>query len=1160
MREVDYTTDQLDAVDVAKRHLDACVVAGPGSGKTTVLVEYFRRLVADVGVDPLRILAITFTEKAASNMRKKLAEAFQDDPQLRARLERAWVSTVHGFCTRLLRENAIFAGVDPEFYVADERESWRMQQDSMAKAMDGVFHDHPAGVRSLIRGLSSIDFEESVLSAYDAMRGAGVTVDQLGAFPAPAGVSVAEIEETLSALRSESLSGWSPAQKEQYESALEGAGRIVSAGNAREALRAIEEFSCNLTKCKRGTTVRNLLQQMRDLIKESRYGLITAHYQPERRLLLEILGCFDRVYRDRKRQAGALDFSDLEEFAVRLLEDHAETRVRLQEQFDHILMDEFQDTNGQQSRLLRLVRTPDRFYAVGDINQSIFGFRHAEPRGFQDYRDEVHHSGKRLVELIDNFRSRPEILSAVETITAGASGIEPRSLVAGRRFEQAKPFSVELMAITAEESVEAAWVARRILELLAAEPEFQFKDIALLVRNTESLSEFTPAFDRAGIPYLVNRGRGFYESREVNDLTHLLSVIANPRDEVSVAAVLRSPLAGVSDEALLRLKTTNENLGEMLMRLTPETAREFDAADAVRLCRFAARLHEWRKRRESVSFDRLLMAAIDDCGYPESPNLDKFLAQARAASPKMPLDEFVEELALVRASNPREPDAPPEDSANAVKVMTVHSAKGLEFPIVFLGALHKGIDPNVPVVAFSPRFGLGARWRNPAKREDKDDLFQHAIREERKVREAEESNRLLYVAMTRAEHRLVLSLSSNGRKPINWAAVVANSLQLSPDAPRDEVVAFTAPDGKLWNLRVLVTGEPVPSPITSVVSNQQLDTENAAALTPQTGQTACPTWSSHIWPTGGTGDSPGQLFRGQCTSPVAPLSVPKQGMEFVTPPAITGQQDANATVTALSQFANCPRAYYLGRYVGFEGRARTFEDAGEDLDEDIDLSAGEFGTQVHELLAGKEIPNASPEALRLAEVFRRSAVGQRAARAPHVEREFDFLMPVEDLVVRGQVDLWFEEGGELVIVDYKTDSVTAVEAHQRALDYALQLRLYALAVERVAGRPPDRAWLHFLRPNTAIQVDLAPSLLDSPEQVARDFQDAQSNMEFPLSEGEHCRRCPFFKGLCPAGYNRHRGANTSATNALANGIKIPLNARKADEGVGRGPWVRPTGE
>src|ERR1035441_2194650 len=139
-----------------------------------------------------------------------------------------------------------------------------------------------------------------------------------------------------------------------------------------------------------------------------------------------------------------------------------------------------------------------------------------------------------------------------------------------------------------------------------------------------------------------------------------------------------------------------------------------------------------------------------------------------------------------------------------------------------------------------------------------------------------------------------------------------------------------------------------------------------------------------------------------------------------------------------------------------------------------------------------------------------------APRATRVAREFDFLMALDDLVIRGQIDLWFEEGGELVVVDYKTDDVTAAEAHHRARDYQLQLRLYALALERVAGRAPDRAWLHFLRPNTLVEVDLTPSLIESPEQTVRDFQQAQSNLNFPLSEADHCQRCPFYRDLCPA--------------------------------------------
>jgi ATP-dependent exoDNAse (exonuclease V) beta subunit len=1041
---VSWTSAQLAAIDVSRRHVDACVVAGPGSGKTTVLVEYFQRLV-EAGVDPLRILAITFTEKAAGNMRAKLARTFDERPAIRAALERAWVSTVHGFCARLLRENAVFAGVDPEFQVSDERESWRMQQESMAAAMESLFAERPEDVRALIRGLSSIEFEEAVLSAYDAMRGAGVRVEELAGFAAPDGVTVRDVARTVADLRKAPLTLWNESQREQLEAAIEGAERIVSAASARGALEGIAAFACNLQKCKRGNAAYELVKKLKSEVDKARYALITEHYAPQRALLIEILRRFDRLYRERKRQAGMLDFSDLEEFTVRLLEESPETRARLQEQFEHVLMDEFQDTNGQQARLLGLIRPPGRFYAVGDINQSIFGFRHAEPQGFADYRGEVEASGGRLVELVDNFRSRAAILSAVETVVNAREGIVPRSLVAGREFDDERPVCVEAICVAPGEDEEAQWVARRTLEILRAEPQFTFQDVAVLVRNTEVLGAFTAAFDAAAIPYVVNRGRGFYDTREVNDLTQLLRVIANPRDETALAAVLRSPLAGASDEELLGLRMAGHNLGEAFLAselLPPE------------LGRFRDRLRDWRKQRERVTFDRLLLAAIDECGYrPESgargdANIDKFLAQARAAASRMSLDEFVEELALVRESNPREPDAPPEDSANAVKLMTVHSAKGLEFPIVFVAAMHKGIETNPPVVAFSRQYGLGARWRMPGAREDKDDLFQHAIRAERKQRETEESHRLLYVAMTRAEEHLCLSFS--GERAGNWAKVAIESLGLADlERARDEVVAQRAPDGKEWALRVLVADA-------GTDAGPRIESATEAAV-----------------------------------------------VELVERPAIAEQYDSGATVTSLGTFAVCPRKFWLQA----QGREQAPRGNG---------ASKEIGTEVHELLAGT-LAEGSAEATRLAEVFRRSALGKRSAAASRVEREFDFVMAVEDVVVRGQVDLWFEEVGGLTIVDYKTDAVSGPEAHQRAGDYALQVRLYAMAVERIAGRAPDRAWLHFLRPDKAVQVDLTPSLLESPEQVVRDFRAAQESGEFPMNPGRQCERCGFYKKECAGG-------------------------------------------
>jgi ATP-dependent exoDNAse (exonuclease V) beta subunit len=314
--------------------------------------------------------------------------------------------------------------------------------------------------------------------------------------------------------------------------------------------------------------------------------------------------------------------------------------------------------------------------------------------------------------------------------------------------------------------------------------------------------------------------------------------------------------------------------------------------------------------------------------------------------------------------------------------------------------------------------------------------------------------------MTRAEEHLVLSFTRSGKKLAHWAQDICNRLHLDLEQARDEILTRTAPDGSEWKLRVSVDAT-------------EVDESFGAARK------------------GGS----------------SPEGLPH---EWIARPLISDQQETNATVTAVAAFAKCPRDYYLGHYLGFEGRVRSLEVG-------ADLPAAEFGTMVHALLAGSAVPNADPKALALVEVARQSPLGRRLAQATRVEREFDFLMAVEGLVLRGQIDLWFEEGGELVIVDYKTDSVTGVEAHQRALDYTVQLRLYALAVERITGRHPDRAWLHFLRPNTAIEVDLTPSLLEAPEQIVRDFQLAQDRLDFPLREGDHCRRCPFFRDLCPAG-------------------------------------------
>jgi ATP-dependent exoDNAse (exonuclease V) beta subunit len=212
-------------------------------------------------------------------------------------------------------------------------------------------------------------------------------------------------------------------------------------------------------------------------------------------------------------------------------------------------------------------------------------------------------------------------------------------------------------------------------------------------------------------------------------------------------------------------------------------------------------------------------------------------------------------------------------------------------------------------------------------------------------------------------------------------------------------------------------------------------------------------------------------------------------------PPLTGQYDSAVAVTAIAAFHACPRRYLLSSIAAGERR----EGAGGIA----------TGLAAHRILAGETMDAA--EAAALARVFMKSNLGRRTLNASRIEREFDFLLHIDDIVLRGQIDLWFEEAGELILVDYKTDRDTST-----AEQYAVQLRLYALALKRYAGRLPDRAVLYYLRSNRAIEVGISEQELEETRRAVVAFREAQETFDFPLRAGGQCRRCEFFGNLCPA--------------------------------------------
>jgi ATP-dependent helicase/nuclease subunit A len=710
-------------------------------------------------------------------------------------------------------------------------------------------------------------------------------------------------------------------------------------------------------------------------------------------------------------------------------------------------MDELQDTNRLQWRLVRnlcganepvavergrdldltggrvgsVPLRPNRhgFFGVGDLNQSIFGFRHAEAEVFAEYREHLIAAGASIDDLRENHRSVGEILKAVSGVLDGQPGIETRPLIASRGSAANQNFgggsSVELLVGRGDdaESVEASLVAARILEL--RHEGVPLNHIAILVRTLGAAEAFERALDRFAIPFVVSGGRTFLEAREVRDVLGLLAALVNPLDEIALAGVLRGPLAGMSDEELFRMG--------------PEGWR----------AEFNERFGKLREKAGFAAPDRLLSAALDECGYvAELPdraraNVEKLFAHIRGEHRKhpRPLAELLEDLEALRATQ-SEAEAPPPEAGNVVRVMTIHAAKGLEFPVVFVSALHRQTDQSKPAIVYSPAAGLGAKWRNPVTGEGVSDCAHKRIVEEMKEKEAAEENRLLYVAMTRAKDRLILSYAEKKRVQ-GWPKLVS---AITPTKIAEQVV-----NPGDWAIDELASARP---------EDQLLD-----------------------------------------------------------PPAIVTRRDGAAAVTSVATFHDCPRKFLLASISSGARPAGDFAGGEGGL---------EFGSTVHRILAGEPVAG-STAAHELAAGFHASELGRRAARANRIEREFDFLFYLEDVVLRGQIDLWFEESGELIVVDYKTDRASIDEGsiNDEAPDaepdqlYSMQLQIYALALERYAGRAADRAVLYYLRSGTVVDVRIDEG---EAREAVRAFLNAQDSLKYPMNPGIRCRRCAFFGSLC----------------------------------------------
>jgi ATP-dependent exoDNAse (exonuclease V) beta subunit len=995
-----------------------------------VLVERFASLVAS-GIDAARILAITFTEKAATQIKDRVVKRFEREPELRRAVERAPVSTIHGLCNSILSEHAIRVGIDPQFKVMDELAAKVEQSAAMESVLDKVAAERRETFLEFAGKWKSEDVARDLLGAFPRIRGAGGVARALAQTPRydprrAARELVGELEALLSAQIKHT----------------EGTRRREAA--AREWISRMEasdllEWSARLPfdgrTGSKGDPIKDSIDSLKEKLEGVRREAIAAAQEHLIPFVRDIYSLFEQEYARRKRIGAMLDFDDLEERTAELLESEAETRRAIQERFDAILMDELQDTNPIQWRIVNLIRRPNRFFAVGDLNQSIFGFRSAEPALFREYGRSVRESGGEIDRLEENYRSRQAILDAATGVLVPVNrGVDKHRLVSGKSFPPREEPAVEILKASAD-SDDLMWLARRLRDLHGTlevgeegkRRKARFSDMAILARTTTPFAGIQAALTRFGIPFVVERGSNFFEEPVVLDLVNLLRVLHQPDDDIALFGVLRSPLFGVADEEIAKLRLEG--------RIAPAAAQD--------------RLDRLRRDTAGIPPQPALARLLDETGYLERlqrqgrADLVKFFSLLDQLEEESPgnLGAWIDRIDELR-SDAKETSAPILEAGDAVTVLSIHKSKGLEFPIVAVANLHAPAKSDTDPIAFHPAVGLGLRWRVPGdESEGVGDPILFATRELDSRRQEGEDDRLLYVAMTRAEERLVLCWREGGRgRRSEWPRMVEAGLRQAIEAGEVAVAE--------------VSGEPEIPP-------------------------------------------------------------PPRTAAMDAPPAVAAREEQSGeggavAVTALAVFAACPWRYYLQSAAGWPQQEAAPELAEGSLEGSTEPGGKSFGTEVHNALAG--LP-AGEEAVEFAAQFTSSELGLRAAAATSAFREFDFIVELEGHLLRGQIDLWFEEAGKLILVDYKTDRRLSAD---RLAEYSRQLRFYALAIRKLKGTIPHQALLFDLRGAKPIKVSLEESELEECLEAWRRFQRMRQERDFPPQPGQQCAACPYSLRACPA--------------------------------------------
>jgi ATP-dependent exoDNAse (exonuclease V) beta subunit len=728
------------------------VSAAAGSGKTRVLVERYLRHITAGGLRPDQILAITFTRKAAAEMKRRIVDRLTelgrfDDAQV---AETGPIQTIHGFCERMLRENSIAAGIDPDFEVLEGSAAETLLEAAIEGALAYIPDENEEAAR-LVRKLAGkrvrdepsphARLERAIRTALSKWRGTGVSLNEL-----------AELHQNHIQL----LRRW---QDSILSDSPEKVQADFRSDESADSFSARLERAYKTAKQVKPRYVRVSIDADLEVAKDS-CGLMQLVVQAW------------SIYEGKLRDDQQLDFTALEASALRLLQRSEATKRRIGEQYRVLLVDEAQDLNPVQHELLGAMEANTRMY-VGDGQQSIYGFRQADPALFARKPTQIneerlaqnHPSAELPAEnhwsekgLTKNQRSNAGILNFVDHIFGQVwdKAYVPMSEQTSQSFDD-----VELWVQNVRDSrLTAEWIRDLVTEW--TEAGNRAGDVAILVRKSSTAMNLARTLETFKVPCRVSGGSDrFYTRLEVRDLANALESLTNPYDNFALWAVLRSPFVGLSLDALVLLSHEHLPLVEELRHAVLPSELEEDVERIGHfltwfdsLSGYADRLAAWEIIAELFSRTPYLENLARKVDAPQLlANVRKLLALAAQNADTGP-GAFAEQIREIQAINHKEGDAPATDqNADEVTIMTIHKSKGLEFPVVIIPDVHNRMSWGTNDVEVDPQLKLITTRFEPIY-----SMFHEWLSFRRQTREEAEEWRVVYVAMTRAQKRLCVTV------------------------------------------------------------------------------------------------------------------------------------------------------------------------------------------------------------------------------------------------------------------------------------------------------------------------------------------------------------------------------------------------------------------